>query len=63
MPGADDKTLKEWAYLDTYDFLSPHYDIPQTVKGFRKWHEEAGLLNIDVHKGYNGVEGRAIVPE
>lgn len=62
MPGANDKTLKEWAYLDTYDFLSPKYDIPETVKGFRKWHEEAGLLDIEVHRGYNGVEGRAVLP-
>ncbi|QQS35531.1 MAG: class I SAM-dependent methyltransferase [Ignavibacteriales bacterium] len=62
LPDADDKTLKEWAYLDTFDFLSPRYDLPETVKGFRKWHEEAGLKNIEVHKGYNGVEGRGVVP-
>lgn len=59
LPNADDKTLKEWAYLDTYDMLSPMYDEPQTLKTFRSWHEAAGLTDIEVHYGYNGVEGRA----
>lgn len=62
LPGADDKTLKEWAYLDTFDMLAPQYDNPQTPQTFRRWHEEAGLKEIDVHLGYNGVEGRARKP-
>jgi SAM-dependent methyltransferase len=59
LPDADEKTLKEWAILDSYDMLSPAYDFPQTLKEFRKWHVEEGLVEIDVHYGYNGVEGRA----
>ena len=59
LKNADSKTLKEWAVLDTYDMVSPVYDLPETVKSFRKWHEDEGLINIDVHRGYNGVEGRA----
>jgi ubiquinone/menaquinone biosynthesis C-methylase UbiE/uncharacterized protein YbaR (Trm112 family) len=57
---ADSKTLKEWAILDTYDMLSPAHDHPATLKQYKRWHEEEGLLNIEVHYGYNGIEGRAI---
>ena len=58
-----DETLKQWAILDTYDMLAPAYDIPQTLDTFRSWFEEAGLVDIDVHYGYNGIEGRGKVPE
>jgi len=61
-PGMDDKILKQWAYLDSFDMLSPAYDLPQTVKTFRKWHDEAGLTQVDVRKGYNGIEGRGLKP-
>jgi len=58
-PDASDATLKEWAILDTFDWLSPAYDKPQTLRTFRSWHEDAGLTDIEVHRGYNGLEGRA----
>ena len=57
---ADSKTLKEWAILDTYDMVSPAHDHPATLKQFKSWHEEEGLLNLEVHYGYNGIEGRGI---
>lgn len=63
LPDASDEVLKEWAYLDTFDMLSPAFDKPQTVSTFRRWHFEAGLEEIDVHPGYNGVEGRARKPQ
>ncbi|MCP3932970.1 MAG: class I SAM-dependent methyltransferase [Bacteroidetes bacterium] len=56
---ADSNTLKQWAYLDTFDMLSPLYDKPVTIKTFKSWHEKAGLIDIDVCYGYNGIEGRA----
>jgi SAM-dependent methyltransferase len=58
LPNADDKILKEWTYLDAMDMLSPMYDLPQTLKTFIRWHQEADLVDIDVHYGYNGIEGR-----
>ena len=58
LPKADDSTLREWAYLDTFDMLAPRYDKPQTLKTFRRWHREARLVDIDVHRGLNGIEGR-----
>ena len=56
---ADKQMLKEWAILDTYDMISPAYDFPATLKTFRRWHVDNNLVNIDVHYGYNGIEGRA----
>jgi hypothetical protein len=38
------------------------YDIPQTLEQFRDCFEKAGLTEIDVHLGYNGIEGRATKP-
>lgn len=40
--------LREWALLDTFDWLAPEYDQPQTATTARKWLEQAGLRNIEV---------------
>lgn len=58
LPDADDSTLREWAYLDTFDMLSPAYDRPATLKTFKRWHEESGLIDVEVRYGFNGLEGR-----
>jgi SAM-dependent methyltransferase len=55
-----EEMLKEWAILDTFDMLSPAYDFPQTIETFRGWFEQAGLKDIEVHYGYNGIEGRGV---
>ena len=60
LPGGSSDKLKDWAILDTYDMLSPEYDYPETLSGFLNWHVEENLEKIDVHLGYNGIEGRAI---
>jgi SAM-dependent methyltransferase len=51
---------KEWAILDTFDRLSPYYDFPQTLKTVQNWFIEAKFQDIDVHYGYNGIEGRGV---
>jgi SAM-dependent methyltransferase len=56
---SDDKILKEMAILDTFDMLSPRYDLPATKRTFLNWHKDEKLLNIDIHYGYNGIEARA----
>jgi hypothetical protein len=38
----DDELLREWAYLDTFDMLSPRFDFPQTIETARRWCHEAG---------------------
>jgi len=54
--------LKEWAILDTFDALSPRYDYPQTLDTVRRWFTRAGLEEIEVRYGYNGIEGRGRKP-
>lgn len=58
LPGMDPKHFKAFAMLDIHDFLAPDYDTPAKEEEFRSWHAEAGLKDIDVHPGYNGLEGR-----
>ena len=52
----DDELLREWAYLDTFDMLSPRFDFPQTKETARRWCHEAGLADVEVSYGYNGIE-------
>ena len=56
--GVTGDLLKEWAYLDTFDMLSPRYDSPQTITTMRKWLAAVGLTDVEVGKGYNGIEAR-----
>lgn len=45
-----EEQLREWALLDTFDWLSPEYDQPQTAVTLKHWFEKAGLTDIDVKK-------------
>jgi hypothetical protein len=54
--------LKEWAVLDTFDMLAPRYDSPQTPATVQRWFTAAGLTDIQVGPGYNGVEARGSLP-
>ncbi len=54
-----DQQIREWAILDTFDALSPRYDFPQTLSEVRSWFEKAGLKDIDVRPGGNGILGNA----
>ena len=51
--------LQEWSILDTFDMLSPAYDQRQTIETFKYWFATSPLRDIEVHYGYNGIEGRA----
>jgi len=46
------------SYLDVFDMLSPRYDSPQTIRALSKWFQEAGMIDVVVRYGYNGIEGR-----
>lgn len=63
LPDIDEAHARELCELDTLDMLGPMYDWPQTVGTIRRWMEAAGLTDIEVHKGYNGVEARGRRPE
>ena len=46
----DERQLLEWSLLDTFDWLSPAYDQPQTAATVRAWLERAGMQHIEVLK-------------
>lgn len=49
----------EWSLLDTFDWLSPTYDNPQTAATLRGWLERAGMADIAVLKaGHLVARGR-----
>ena len=54
--------LYELSLLDTFDALSPAHDHPQTLATVRRWLEAAGLEEIEVTPGYNGIEARGRAP-
>lgn len=57
--GLEGAVLNEWAYLDAFDMLSPHFDFPQTAATLRRWHEEENLKEVEVLHGHNGVYCRS----
>jgi SAM-dependent methyltransferase len=57
----DDRGHREWALLDTFDWLSPRYDQPQTAATIRSWMSAAGLEEIEVLRAGHLV-GRARSP-
>ena len=58
----DDATARELAELDTFDMFAPAYDRPQTLRAVRSWFAEAGLEDVAVEPGYNGIQGRGRRP-
>jgi len=45
------------------DHIALLVDAPQTARGFRAWHEQAGLEDNEVVGGHTGFVGRGRVPE
>jgi len=60
--GVSPEINREWAVLDTFDMYSPTYDKPQTMRTVRRWFEEAGLENVTVERGFNGIVARGQKP-
>lgn len=52
----------QWAIMDTFDALSPAFDLPASVADVRRWFAEAGLMDVTVRKGGNGVVGNGMRP-
>ena len=51
----------EWSLLNTFDWLSPEFDHPQTPETVKYWLHSAGLEQIEVLKPKN-VVGRGKMP-
>jgi SAM-dependent methyltransferase len=49
----NEQQLREWAVLDTFDWLAPRYDNPQTAPTVTAWLRDAGLVDVEVfHEGH-----------
>lgn len=46
----NDKDLLELAILDTFDWLSPRYERPQTLNAVKEWFARAGLKNTSFRR-------------
>jgi SAM-dependent methyltransferase len=56
-----EKQHLEWSLLDTFDWLSPEFDNPQTPETVMRWLEDAGLEQAEVLKAGHLV-GRGVMP-
>lgn len=56
----NEEQLLEWAILDTFDNLAAQYDQPQSLRTVQKWFEKAGLNDVEVFYGGNGVCARGM---
>jgi 2-polyprenyl-3-methyl-5-hydroxy-6-metoxy-1,4-benzoquinol methylase len=61
-PGLSRDDEVEMSILDTFDMLSPEFDQPQSLTTIRRWCREAGLRDVEVQRGGNGIEARARRP-
>jgi 2-polyprenyl-3-methyl-5-hydroxy-6-metoxy-1,4-benzoquinol methylase len=52
----------EWSLLDTFDWLSPEFDNPQTPQTVQSWFESSGMLQVEVLKAGH-LTGRGIAPD
>ncbi len=57
-----DEELKQVKILSALDMLAPVHDHPQTLDNVRAWCQEAGLADIEVRTGFNGINARGRKP-
>lgn len=60
--GFTEEQLVEYSILDTFDMLAPEYDQPQSRGTMTRWAREAGLTDVHIQVGGNGLELRARKP-
>jgi SAM-dependent methyltransferase len=53
-----DEELKQVKILSALDMLSPVYDQPQRMEDVRSWFEHAGLVDVELKRGYNGINAK-----
>jgi 2-polyprenyl-3-methyl-5-hydroxy-6-metoxy-1,4-benzoquinol methylase len=46
----DERQLREWALLDTFDMLAPKYDKPQPASRVRDWLNAADMVDVEVFR-------------
>lgn len=56
LPGLTPEQEVEWSILDTFDSLSPAYDLPQFKGTMVRWCRDAGLIAVEAEHAGNGVQ-------
>jgi hypothetical protein len=57
-----DDVLKQVKILSALDMFSPEHDHPQTIATVRQWFADAGLVDVYVGTGFNGINARGKKP-
>jgi SAM-dependent methyltransferase len=57
-----DEELVQVKILSALDMFSPVHDHPQNIETVRKWFDDAGLVDIYVGTGFNGINARGRKP-
>lgn len=57
-----DEELKQVKILSALDMLSPVYDQPQRMQDVRTWFKQAGLVDVQLKHGYNGINAKGTRP-
>lgn len=54
---------KQWSILDTFDMYAPVYDHPQALSCVKRWFKNAGIEEIFIGYGPNGIVARGKKPQ
>ncbi len=57
-----DEELKQVKILSALDMFSPVHHHPQTIETVRQWFADAGLVDVYVGTGFNGINARGRKP-
>jgi SAM-dependent methyltransferase len=57
-----DEELMQVKILSALDMLSPVYDQPQRIEDVFRWFERAGLVDVQIKHGYNGIDAKGKRP-
>jgi SAM-dependent methyltransferase len=57
-----DEELRQVKILSALDMFSPVYDQPQSIADVQQWFASAGLVEVDVKRGYNGINAKGKRP-
>jgi SAM-dependent methyltransferase len=57
-----DEELKRVKILSALDMYSPTYDQPQSVHAVRRWFDDAGLVEVELKRGDNGIDAKGKRP-
>jgi ubiquinone/menaquinone biosynthesis C-methylase UbiE len=53
-----DEELKQVKILSALNMLSPAFEHPQRMEEVRRWFTESGLVEVELKRGYNGINAK-----